>query len=101
MIHKAFHGLHGAALPAKVVEVRIAALRFVPRQKSETLPSLAFFEARHVAQHQQSVQLLESRLHKTRKELREILSVLAAPTPQLQVKERPAAPAAKPGLFEL
>jgi hypothetical protein len=47
------------------------------------------------------VQLLEARLHKVRKELREILSVLAAPTPQLQVKERPAAPAAKPGLFEL
>ena len=46
---------------------------------------------------------LEARLHKVRKELREILSMLAAPTPQLQVKEqRPvAAPAAKPGLFEL
>jgi DNA-binding transcriptional MerR regulator len=52
-------------------------------------------------QHQQSVQLLEARLHKVRKELREILSGLAAPMPQMQVKERPAAPAAKPGLFEL
>jgi len=47
------------------------------------------------------VQLLEARLHKVRKELREILGTLAAPTPQLQVKERPATPAAKPGLFEL
>jgi DNA-binding transcriptional MerR regulator len=51
---------------------------------------------------QQSVQQLETRLHKVRKELREILSMLAAPTPQLQVRERPAPiPAAKPGLFEL
>jgi DNA-binding transcriptional MerR regulator len=48
-------------------------------------------------------QLLEARLHKVRKELREILGMLAAPTPQLQVqvKERPATTAAKPGLFEL
>jgi DNA-binding transcriptional MerR regulator len=54
-------------------------------------------------QQQQSVQRSEARLHKVSKELREILSMLAAPTPQLQVKEqRPvAAPAAKPGLFEL
>ena len=54
-------------------------------------------------QQQQSVQLLEARLHKVRKELREILGMLAAPTPQLQVqvKERPAPTAAKPGLFEL
>jgi DNA-binding transcriptional MerR regulator len=52
---------------------------------------------------QQSVQRLEARLHKLRKELREIQGILAAPTPQLQVKERPAptTPAAKPGLFEL
>jgi DNA-binding transcriptional MerR regulator len=54
-------------------------------------------------QQQQSVQLMEARVHKIRKELREILGVLAAPTPQAQVqaKERPATPAAKPGLFEL
>jgi hypothetical protein len=47
---------------------------------------------------------LEARLHKVRKELREIMGMLAAPTPQpqAQVKERPtASPAAKPGLFEL
>jgi hypothetical protein len=52
-------------------------------------------------QQQQSVQLLEARVHKVRKELREILGILAAPAPQLQVKERPTTPAAKPGLFEL
>ncbi|MGA3224745.1 MAG: MerR family transcriptional regulator [Acidobacteriaceae bacterium] len=55
-------------------------------------------------QQQQSVQRLEARLHKVRKELREIMGMLAAPTPQpqAQVKERPtASPAAKPGLFEL
>jgi hypothetical protein len=52
-------------------------------------------------QQQQSVQRLETKLHKVRKELREVLGMLAAPTPQLQAKERPAAPAAKPGLFEL
>jgi DNA-binding transcriptional MerR regulator len=55
-------------------------------------------------QQQQSVQRLEARLHKVRKELREIMGMLATPMPQLQaqVKERPAAtPAAKPGLFEL
>jgi DNA-binding transcriptional MerR regulator len=54
-------------------------------------------------QQQQSVQLLETRLHKVRKELREIVGMLAAPEPQPQgqVKERPSPPAAKPGLFEL
>jgi hypothetical protein len=53
-------------------------------------------------QQQQSVQRLEARLHKVRKELREILGMLAAPTPQLQARERPAPrPPAKPGLFEL
>jgi DNA-binding transcriptional MerR regulator len=54
-------------------------------------------------QQQQSVQALEARVHKVRKELREILGILATPTPQPQVpiKERPTAPATKPGLFEL
>lgn len=55
-------------------------------------------------QQQQTLQKTEARLHKVRKELREILGMLAAPIPQMQVpvKERPiAAPAAKPGLFEL
>ena len=55
-------------------------------------------------QQQQSVQRLEARLHKVRKELREIMGMLAAPTPQMQAqaKERPATTsAAKPGLFEL
>jgi hypothetical protein len=43
-------------------------------------------------------------LHKVRKELREILGILAAPTPQTPapLKERPTLrPAPKPGLFEL
>ncbi|HTZ58306.1 MAG TPA: MerR family transcriptional regulator [Acidobacteriaceae bacterium] len=51
---------------------------------------------------QQAAQRAEARLHKVRKELREILSMLSTATPQLQVKERSATtPAAKPGLFEL
>src|ERR1700739_5027989 len=67
------------------------------RQRSSGQPELP------LPQQQQSVQLLEARVHKVRKELREILGILAAPTPQLQVqvKERPSTPAAKPGLFEL
>jgi DNA-binding transcriptional MerR regulator len=53
-------------------------------------------------QQQQTVQQLEARLHKVRKELREILGVLSTPTPQFQVKERTAAPPpAKTGLFEM
>jgi DNA-binding transcriptional MerR regulator len=53
-------------------------------------------------QQQQTVQQLEARLHKVRKELREILGVLSTPTPQFQVKERTAAPLpAKTGLFEM
>jgi DNA-binding transcriptional MerR regulator len=53
-------------------------------------------------QQQQAVQRTEARLHKVRKELREILGMLASPTPQLQAKERATlTPAAKPGLFEL
>jgi DNA-binding transcriptional MerR regulator len=53
-------------------------------------------------QQQQSVQRTEARLHKVRKELREILGLLAAPTPQLPRNSRPSlAPAAKPNLFEL
>ena len=57
-------------------------------------------------QQQQTAQRAEARLHKVRKELREILSIVSTPTPQLHVKdrererERPA-PAAKTGLFEL
>src|SRR6202789_2750673 len=57
-------------------------------------------------QQQQATQKAEARLHKVRKELREILSIVSTPTPQLHVKdrererERPA-PAAKTGLFEL
>jgi DNA-binding transcriptional MerR regulator len=56
-------------------------------------------------QQQKAVQQNEARLHKVRKELREILGILSIPDPQvqLQVRERttlrPAA--AKPGLFEL
>jgi DNA-binding transcriptional MerR regulator len=45
----------------------------------------------------------QAHLHKVRKELREILGMLTAPTPQtpqIKVKERPA-PTSKPGLFEL
>jgi DNA-binding transcriptional MerR regulator len=55
-------------------------------------------------QQQQQVQRTEARLHKVRKELREILSLLSVPVlqPAAQVKERtlPVVPA-KPGLFEL
>src|ERR1700761_1993106 len=53
-------------------------------------------------QQQQTAQEAQARLHKVRKELREMLSMLAAPTPQAQPKERsmPTQPA-KPGLFEL
>jgi hypothetical protein len=49
------------------------------------------------------VQRAEARLHKVRKELREILGILAGPVPQLQVRERPSmpTPTTKPGLFEL
>jgi DNA-binding transcriptional MerR regulator len=52
---------------------------------------------------QQQQTAAQARLHKVRKELREMLSMLAAPTPQVQVqaKERPAATPTKPGLFEL
>src|SRR3984885_8204626 len=55
-------------------------------------------------QQQQASQRTEARLHKVRKELREILSILSIPTPQQQIRERerPApTPAAKTGLFEL
>ena len=55
-------------------------------------------------QQQQAAQRSEARLHKVRKELREILSMLSVPVPQtpVAVKERtlPVVPA-KPGLFEL
>ncbi|MGC2401836.1 MAG: MerR family transcriptional regulator [Acidobacteriaceae bacterium] len=51
---------------------------------------------------QKTAQQAEARLHKLRKELREILSILAAPTPQVQIKEQPSpTPIAKPNLFEL
>jgi DNA-binding transcriptional MerR regulator len=53
-------------------------------------------------QQQQALQRTEARLHKVRKELREILGMLTVPVPQLPVREKPAPiPAAKPGLFEL
>jgi hypothetical protein len=55
-------------------------------------------------QQQQTVQRTEARLHKVRKELREILGLLSGPEPQarIQIKERPVpTAAAKPGLFEL
>jgi DNA-binding transcriptional MerR regulator len=52
---------------------------------------------------QQANQDTQARLHKVRKELREILGILTAPTPQapaIKAKERPL-PTSKPGLFEL
>jgi DNA-binding transcriptional MerR regulator len=55
-------------------------------------------------QQQQAVQQTEARLHKVRKELREILGILSGPEPRAQIapKERPILrPTAKPGLFEL
>ena len=52
-------------------------------------------------QQQQTIQKTEARLHKVRKELREILGMLANPAPQpMQIKERPVK-TTKPGLFEL
>jgi DNA-binding transcriptional MerR regulator len=55
-------------------------------------------------QQQQQVQRTEARLHKVRKELREILSMLSVPATQVPepARERtlPVVPA-KPGLFEL
>jgi DNA-binding transcriptional MerR regulator len=55
-------------------------------------------------QQQQQVQRTEARLHKVRKELREILSMLSVPVTQIPepARERtlPVVPA-KPGLFEL
>ncbi len=55
-------------------------------------------------QQQQTIQRTEARLHKVRKELREILGILSTPAPQaqMQIKERPMAKTlGKPGLFEL
>jgi len=55
-------------------------------------------------QQQQTVQRTEARLHKVRKELREILGLLSGPEPQaqVQIKERSiSTQASKPGLFEL
>src|SRR6201996_789982 len=55
-------------------------------------------------QQQQAAQQAEGRLHKVRKELREILNILSVPTAQQQIRERerPApTPATKTGLFEL
>ncbi len=53
-------------------------------------------------QQQQAVQQTEARLHKVRKELREILGMLNTPTPQAPARERQGLRSApKPGLFEL
>ena len=52
VVHKSFHCLHGAALSAEMVEVRIAALRLVPRHQGEALPRLPFLKAGDIAQDQ-------------------------------------------------
>jgi hypothetical protein len=52
VIHKAFHGLHGASLSAEVVEIRITALRLVPWQEGEALSGLTFLETGNLAQYQ-------------------------------------------------
>ena len=52
VVHKAFHCLHGAALSAEVIEIRITALRLVPRHEGKALPRLAFFKAGNIAQDQ-------------------------------------------------
>jgi DNA-binding transcriptional MerR regulator len=55
-------------------------------------------------QQQPTVQQTEAKLHRVRKELREILGMLSGPLPQapIQVRERPIkTSAARPGLFEL
>jgi DNA-binding transcriptional MerR regulator len=73
------------------------AIQAETRSKREGQPELPLPQ-------QQAAQKAEVRLHKVRKELREILSMLAAPTPQAQVQASPRptlTPAAKPGLFEL
>jgi DNA-binding transcriptional MerR regulator len=72
------------------------ALQTERRSKRDGQPELP------LAQPQQAVQRTEARLHKVRKELREILGMLSGPSPQLQPKERPKlTAAAKPGLFEI
>jgi DNA-binding transcriptional MerR regulator len=50
---------------------------------------------------QKTAQAAEARLHKVRRELRELLSMLAAPAPQVQAKEQPSPAVTKPNLFEL
>jgi DNA-binding transcriptional MerR regulator len=55
-------------------------------------------------QQQATVQQTEAKLHRVRKELREILGMLSGPLPQapVQPRERPIkTSAARPGLFEL
>ena len=53
-------------------------------------------------QQQQAVERSELRLHKVRKELREILGLLSGPEPQAPVKEKKSTrmPASRPELFE-
>jgi DNA-binding transcriptional MerR regulator len=53
-------------------------------------------------QQQQAVERAELRLHKVRKELREILGLLSGPEPQLPLREKKSTrmPASRPELFE-
>jgi DNA-binding transcriptional MerR regulator len=53
-------------------------------------------------QQQQAVERAELRLHKVRKELREILGLLSGPEPQLPLREKKSTrmPAPRPELFE-
>jgi len=50
MVHESFHCLHGAALPAEMVEVRVPTLRLIPWHQGKALTGLAFLEAGDIAQ---------------------------------------------------
>jgi hypothetical protein len=50
MVHESFHCLHGAALPAEMVKVRIPTLRLIPRHQGKALTGLTFLEARDIAE---------------------------------------------------
>lgn len=52
VVHESFHCLHGAALPAEMVEVRIPTLRLIPRHQGKTLTGLTFVEAGDIAQNE-------------------------------------------------
>jgi len=52
MVHKPFHGLHGAALAAEVIKLRVSAFRLIPRHEGKALTRLPLLKTWHVAQDQ-------------------------------------------------